>query len=285
MPTTFDIDLIRSFTVITEAGSLTRAADRLGRTQAAVSMQVKRLEEAVNQSLFIRTGRGVTLTTHGERLLVHARRMLRSHDEAVADLLGKSLSGTLRFGCPDDYAISILPPLLRSFSSAYPNAMIEVFCAPTPRLMERLKNQTIDMALASLPEDAPADRILRRESLVWVGAKGGDAHERDPLQLALSDHDTLDHRAAQNGLDSVGRKYRIAYASSSFSGLLAMVRSGGAIAVVTEMSVPTDLQILSPSMGLPQLPGVGITLVADRKRETLLSSTFEAHARSVLLSL
>lgn len=285
MATNLDIDLLRNFVVITEAGSLSRAADRIGRTQAAISMQLKRLEEAANQSLFIRTGRGVVLTIHGERLLIHARRILRSHDEAVADLSGTSLSGTLRFGCPDDYAISLLPRLLSSFASAHPHAHIEVFCAPTPRLMERLKKQTIDVALISLPINAPPERVLRSEAMVWIGARGGNAHERDPLQLALSDADTLDHRAARTGLDRAGRAYRIAYASSSFAGLLAMVRSGGAIAVVTEMAVPADLQVLPPSSGLPQLPKVGITLEIDKKRETLLSSTFEAHARTLLASL
>lgn len=285
MQITFDIDLLRSFAVIAETGVLSRAGERLGRTQAAVSMQVKRLEEAVNQPLLVRTGRGVTLTAQGERLLVHAHRILRSHDEAVAELSGKSLSGTLRFGCPDDYAISFLPPLLRSFSRAHPQVLVEVLCAPTPRLMDRLKSRAIDLALVSLPEDAMPERILRRERLVWVGAKGGDAHGLDPLQLALSDLDTLDHQAAQTALDRAGRTYRIAYASSSFAGLIAMVRSGGAIAVLTETAVPADLQILPTASGLPPLPRVGITLEADRRHATLLLKTFEAHVRSVLPSL
>ena len=99
---------------------MSRAAERVGRTQAALSQQVKRLEMAVQQTLMIRTGRGITLTMHGERLLLHAQKILRTHDEAIAELLGVSLSGNIRFGCPDDYARIFLPPLLQTLRPTAP---------------------------------------------------------------------------------------------------------------------------------------------------------------------
>src|ERR1051325_5242283 len=121
-----DIALLRSFVAMADATSVSGAAGQVGRTQAALSQQLKKLEQAVQQPLMIRSGRGVSLTTHGERLLAHAQRILRTHDEAVADLTGENLSGRLRFGCPDDYARVFLPGLLQSFASLHPQVFIEV---------------------------------------------------------------------------------------------------------------------------------------------------------------
>lgn len=285
MSTQLDIDLLRNFAAIAEAGVMSRAADRVGRTQAALSQQVKRLELTVQQTLMIRTGRGITLTLHGERLLLHAQKILRTHDEAVAELLGVSLSGNIRFGCPDDYARLFLPPLLQAFAQQHPQVFVEVLCAPTPRLMEKLKDQTLDVAIVSVPDSPQRDQFLRREPLVWVGVKGGDAFNRDPLQLALSDLDTLDHQAATSRLERVGRAYRIAYASGSMAGLTAVVRSGQAITVLTQTAVPSDLHILPLSTGLPKLPSVGITVKTERCNTSRLLRIFEAHVRSVLPTL
>jgi DNA-binding transcriptional LysR family regulator len=277
-----EIDLLRSFAVIAEVRALSRAASRIGRTQSALSQQMKRLEEIVDQPLFQRTGRGVVLTEPGERLLIHAHRILRLHDEAMADLCGKGLSGSVRFGCPDDYAAVFLPPLLRQFSSQHPQAIVEVVCGPTPRLLEQLKKRAVDLAMISLPEGDANDDIIRREQLVWIGYPGMDSTRFDPLPLALSDPDTLDHMAACEALQRAGRAYRIAYASSSLSGLTALVRSGQALAVMTETAVPPDLCVLNADPGLPLLPTVGISLKFLRERPSLLTTAFAEHIRFML---
>lgn len=280
-----EIDLLRTFSVIAEVRAFSRAAGRIGRTQSALSQQMKRLEEIVDQPLFQRTGRGVVLTNPGERLLVHAQRILRLHDEAMADLSGKGLSGTIRFGCPDDYAAVFLPHLLRQFSSQHPHALVEVVCAPTPRLLEQLEMHALDVAMISLPEnkeDVANDGIIRREPLVWVGYPGLDASHFDPLPLALSDPDTLDHVAACEALQRAGRAYRIAYASSSLAGLTALVRSGQAVAVITQTAVAPDLCILSGDPALPALPSIGITLKFERARPSHLIKVFAEHIRLTL---
>lgn len=243
---------------------------------------MKRLEEIVDQPLFQRTGRGVVLTEPGERLLIHAQRILRLHDEAMADLSGKGLSGSVRFGCPDDYAAVFLPPLLRQFSRQHPHAIVEVVCGPTPRLLEQLKKRAVDLAMISLPEsDANAD-VIRREQLVWIGYPGLDSAHFDPLPLALSDPDTLDHIAACEALQRAGRAYRIACASSSLAGLTALVRAGQAFAVMTETAVPPDLCVLNADPGLPPLPTVGISLKFLRERPSLLTAAFAEHIRLTL---
>lgn len=295
MSQSLEIDLLRSFAVVAEVRSLSRAASRVGRTQSALSQQMKRLEEIVDQPLFQRTGRGVVLTNPGERLLMHAQRMLRLHDEAMADLCGKGLTGTIRFGCPDDYAAVFLPALLRQFSRQHPQALVEVVCGPTPRLIEQLESRAVDLAMISLPEatdttgvahettkDHADDDIIRHEQLVWIGYPGLDPAHFDPLPLALSDPDTLDHVAACEALQRIGRAYRVAYASSSLSGLTALVRSGQAFAVMTQTAVPADLAILHGDPGLPPLPAVGITLKFERKRPSHLTAAFAEHIRLTL---
>ena len=284
MAQTLDIDLLRSFAIVSETAALSRAAERVGRSQAALSMQMKRLEDLVGQPLLTRTGRGVTLTVQGERLLVHARRILASHDDAVAEFSGRSLSGSVRFGCPDDYAQAFLPALLRGFAQHHPAAAIEVVCAATPRLEARIERGGLDLALVSV--SLTAERaILRREELVWVLPKDNAAPWPDPLPLALGDPDTLDHRATRAALDRAGRTYRIAYASGSLSGLLGVVRSGQAVAVLTRSAVPSDLRIQGRASGLPALPRIGLTLRLDERHASPLTRAFAAHLRTVLPAL
>jgi DNA-binding transcriptional LysR family regulator len=226
-----DIDLLRSFVAIAETGVLGQAALRVGRTQSALSMQMQRLEGIVEQPLLHRTGRGVTLTATGERLLVRAGELLRRHDEALAELRGEQLSGVLRFSCPDDYAVVFLPYLLQSFASLHPRVQLEVMCAPTPRLHELLARHAVDLALVSVADGAAggaAGDVIRHEPLVWVAHRDGVAASLDPLPLALGAPDALDHRLPRQALEAAGRAYRLAYASSSLSGLVGMARSGQA---------------------------------------------------------
>jgi len=278
-----DIDVLRNFVAIADAGTMSHAARQVEKTQAALSQQIRKLEDAVQQTLMIRNGRGVKLTIHGERLLAHAQKILRVHDEAVAEMTGVSLSGRVRFGCPDDYARVFLLGLLQSFARQHPQVFIEVVCAPTPRLLERMQEQTLDIAIVSQPDSPDRDQFLRCEPFVWVASRGSDAFKLDPLQLALSDPDALDHLAATSSLERAGRDYRIAYASGSVAGLLAVVRSGQAITVLTQTGVPPDLQILPPvASGLPSLPSVGITVQTARPSPSRLITRFEAHIRAVL---
>lgn len=284
MSSSLEIDLLRSLVAIAQAGSLSRASQRLARTQSALSQQMKRLEATVEQPLLERTGRGVVLTGPGERLLAHAERILRAHDEAMADMSGRGLNGTIRFGCPDDYAAAFLPHLLRTFAVMHPHASVEVICEPTPRLLEQLSRHAVDLALISLPEGVDEPNVIRREPLVWIGSPGLDAMlsaPGQPLPLALSDPDTLDHIAACEALAKAGRAYRIAYASSNLAGLTALARSGQAFAVMTQTAVPADLRIVTGDT-LPALPTVGITVKFDRARPGHLSVAFAEHIRQTL---
>ncbi len=289
MSQTLDIDLLRSFIAIAETGVLGQAAARVGRTQSALSMQMQRLESVVEQPLLFRTGRAVTLTA-GERLLMHAGQLLRLHDEALAEMRGRQLSGLLRMGCPDDYAVVFLPHLLRGFASLNPRVQLEVVCAPSPRLRELLARHAIDVALVSVAVtdtvsakgEVDNSEVIRREPLVWVGQRGTHAAALDPLPLALGAPDAVDHQAPRQALDDQQRAYRLVCASSSMTGLIAMARSGQALTVLTQTAVPQDLQILPAESGLPALPSVGIALAFDRNAPAALPAAFGAHVRQAL---
>lgn len=281
MPLSLDIDLLRSFAAVADTGALSRAADRVGRTQSALSMQMKRLEDIVGQPLLHRTGRGVGLTLAGERLLSHAIRMVRLNDGALSELRGQQLVGTLRLGCPDDYAVAILPPLLREFASEHPQVQMEVVCGPTPRMKESLAKHAIDLALLSLTttSDIAEGEVLRLEPLVWVSQRGGNALAMDPLPLALGPPDCFDHLAPRKVLEQAGRAYRVVYACGSLTGLIAMARAGQAITVVTATAVPADLEVLPPEAGLPPLPQLGISIAFDRESPGALALAFAGHVR------
>lgn len=281
MPLSLDIDLLRSFAAVADTGALSRAADRVGRTQSALSMQMKRLEYIVGQPLLHRTGRGVGLTLAGERLLSHAIRMVQLNDGALSELRGQQLEGTLRLGCPDDYAVAILPPLLREFAREHPQVQMEVVCGPTPRMKESLAKHAIDLALLSLTttSDIAEGEVLRLEPLVWVTQRGGNALAMDPLLLALGPPDCFDHQAPRKVLEQAGRAYRVVYACGSLTGLIAMARAGQAITVVTATAVPADLDILPPESGLPPLPQLGVSIAFDRDSPGALASAFAGHVR------
>jgi DNA-binding transcriptional LysR family regulator len=285
MPASIDIELARSFVAMADAGTLVAAAARVGRTQSALSMQLKRLEGTVGRTLFDRSPQGLRLTAAGDVLLGHATRLLRVHDEALAELSGRGLAGRLRLGCPEDYAVRLLPELLRRFGSRHPRVEFEVTCAPTPRLHERLARHAIDVALVSRPQDADDAAAIRAEPLVWVGRADVDPAALDPLPLALSEPDAFDHQAPLKALRQRGRAWRIAHASAHLLGLLSMARSGLAITVLTGTAVPPDLQVFGPEAGLPPLPAVGIAVACARQAPGALARAFELEARRVLPTL
>lgn len=268
-----DIFLLRSFVAVARAGSFRAAAGRVGRTQSAVSLQMKRLEDITGEQLFHRTGSGVTLTVSGERLMVGAERILSAHDETLASIRAKGLQGAIAFGCPEDYLTAFFPDLLRRYGRDNPEVEIEIVCAPTVTLRPLLQRRHIDLAIVSVPGSAPAEEIFRRESFVWIANSPEPALLQAPvLPLALSGPDTLDHRTAKRALEEAGHPYRITHASDGFAGLLAIARSGLAISVVTRSAVPTDLHLVEK--GLPALPEIGMSIAYASTRPAPMVRAF-----------
>lgn len=260
-----DPDLLRTFVLIAEGGSFTRAADRVGRTQSAVSMQIKRLEEILGQPLLVRTPRGVQPTSQGMWLLERARALLSLNDEIVGNFRSPPMVGTVRLGTPDDYAINWLPSILARFAEAHPAVELDVTCMNSDVLAEQIQEGRLDLTLISEgqePRGWPAQRVWRGP-LRWVGSTAHALHKRDPLPLALSrpDNACVWRHATLSALRVQGRATRVTYNSATQTGCFTVALAGLAITVSTPCTLPQGLSWLGEAEGLPPLPEMGIVLL------------------------
>jgi len=278
-----DPDLLASFVAVAEAGGFSEAAARVHRTQSAVSMQIKRLEERLGRTLFERSARGATLTPAGELLLPHARAILRAHREALALFERDAVQGRVVVGAPDDYAATFLPASLARFADTHPKVEVELLVAPSAELVPALaRPDGPDLALVTAGSGERAAAILRREPLVWVAAEGHVLARRDPLPLALFHPGCAFRRAALSALAEAGRRYRIAYTSVSLSGVIAAVKSGFAVGVMLRASLVPGLSVLGPADGLPELPAMAIALVRAEGRRNGAAEALARHLAATL---
>jgi DNA-binding transcriptional LysR family regulator len=262
IPPGIDPDLLRAFVLVAEGGSVTRAAMRVGRTQSAVSMQMRRLEELLGQPLLLRGPRGLSPTPHGLWLLERARRLLALHDEIVTNFRSPEISGPVRLGSPDDYALLWLPGILAGFAEAHPAAEVEVVCLPSVDLVRCFGKGELDITLLSAGNEGPGVQAERmwRGPLRWVGAAARPVHLMRPLPLVLS-HGCTWCQAATEALDASAVPWRIAYSSASQTGTHAVVLAGLGVTVGLSEALPAGLRLLGPEDGMPALPELEIVLL------------------------
>ncbi|MDW5377510.1 LysR substrate-binding domain-containing protein [Halomonas sp. HP20-15] len=259
-----DSDVLRSFVAIAESGSFTRAAHNVFRTPSALSMQIKRLEETLGQSLFVREARRVRLTPQGEVLLGYGRRLLRLNEEAVAHFIAPPLEGTVHFGSPDDVGSRILPRVLAQFARSHPGVQVEVVVGRSIELLERLDAGELDLALVTVGNQGlPAERgeVVFSEPLVWASLEGGVAIERTPLPLALANHGCAWRGMALGALDRAGIEYRVAYTSENCAGQEAALLADLAVAPLPPSLVRAPVRVVDAGVGLPPLGEYQVALV------------------------
>jgi DNA-binding transcriptional LysR family regulator len=277
-----DIDQVRAFCAVAEAGSFTRAADRLHRTQSAVSLQVGKLERQLGRRLFERDARRVRLTVEGEELLGDCRRLLALNDTLLARLEEPELSGVVRLGAPEDFATTHLPQALSAFAHAHPRVSLEVSCDLTLNLSERFNAGELDLALLKRAPMGPSAGVrVWREPLVWVAAPGW-RHEHDqPVPLVAAPRPCVYRERAIRALERAGKPWRLAYASPSLAGALAALRAELGVAILPQAMAPADLDILGPSRGWPALDDTEIALM----RAANLSRPAERLAQAIMRAL
>ena len=275
-----DIDLLKTFLAIADTGSFTRAAADVHKTQSAVSMQMKRLEELLGRPLFGRDGRASRFTPDGERLIEYARRMVAMNDEAVSAFTRPELTGTVRFGTPDDYADRFLPEIVARFARTHPMVKVDVECLGSTILFERTRRGEMDLALVTCGCETVSGDPLRREPLVWVTSARHNVHLLDVLPLASPDCEW--RKAALSALDRQKRKYRIAYASSNSNAISAVVQTGLAVGAVPELCVRPGMRVLTERDGFPVIGTFDIGLV---RRPGKSNSAIDALARHVTGSI
>lgn len=266
-----DNDHLRALVAIAETGSFTKAADIVHKTQSAVSMQIRRLEERLGREIFVKDGRAARLTPEGERLLDYAYRILRLSDEALAHFRTDTLTGSVKLGVPDDYAERYLPQTLPRFNALHPQAEVTVVCEPTSQLVAQVQANEIDLAIITHTPEHGLGEIIREEKLLWVSSARQSIHCARPLPLALGRDTCIWRKAALAALERVAMPHRVLYTSWSSTAVGAMIQSGLAVSVLAESALRTGMRVLGPEEGFPLLAPVKIALLRNPRSRTHLT--------------
>jgi DNA-binding transcriptional LysR family regulator len=286
-----DPDLLKAFVAVADHRSFTRAAAMLNRTQSAVSMQIKRLEDRLGVELLRRTTVSVELSSAGEGLLGYARRILMLNDEAVGRLREHKIEGVVRLGVMDDYGTFVVPPLLANFLASYPLIHVEMETGLTSSMPARL-GEAFDLVIAMHPEGRGEGEFLRREQAVWAAGASHALEEQGPLPVALYPQGCLFRKWAIEALDAAKRPWRLAFVSHSLAAVEAIAAQGLAVTVVKAGIFPPKLRPLSDRDGMPGLPAADIclhratnlsqagALLADHLRTTIRNEAPSKRARA-----
>ena len=259
-----DPELLAAFIAVADHRSFTRAAAALNRTQSAVSMQIRRLEERLGVDLFRRSKAQVDLSPSGEGLLGYARRILVLNEEAVGRVREHAVEGVVRLGVMDDYGTFVIPPLLGSFVGGYPRIKVEMETGLTSTMVGRL-GKDFDLVIAMHAQGSGDGEFLRREQAVWAASPSHPIEISDPLPLALYPQGCLFRKWAIDALDDARRRWRLAFISHSLTAVESIAAQGLAVTVVKSGTFPAKLRRLSERQGLPALPAGDIRLHRARR--------------------
>jgi DNA-binding transcriptional LysR family regulator len=262
MPANLDLNALRAMISGIELGGFAHAAQRLNRSQSAVSMQLRKLEKQAGQRLFKRDGRSLALTDAGEVLLKYARRLLVLNDETMAALGASAVGGTIRVGMPQDFVDVLLPGLLARFTKVRPGMHIEVRAGRNYALAEDVAAGRLDLALAFAEPTRNKRQRIATLPRVWVANAPSPpkATEKLPMPLVVFDGPCLFRQSGIGALDRAGIPWRLALTTPSLSGVWVAVRASLGMTVRTPVAVPPYLSVLKASAGLPKLPAVDLLL-------------------------
>ncbi|MEM9550861.1 MAG: LysR substrate-binding domain-containing protein [Pseudomonadota bacterium] len=272
-----EIDLLRSFVAVAAQLNFTQAATAIGRTQSAVSLQIKRLEDIVGKRLFERNRQSVTTTHAGEALLVYANRILAANDAALSHIQRPEAAGLVRIGAPDDYATFLLPQILSSISKDHPRLQLEVTCDNSSELLPQLDKGALDIVVATHSKTAVAGEIARYEPLHWVAAPDYLDDPVAPLSLVLFPVGCVCRDIALDALRRIDRSWHVAYSTRSIGVMERAILENSGVSVMEASIIPAGLKIIDGRKGFPSLPDVVISVHR--------SSIAEAHVSLVADSL
>ena len=280
MTRNIETSLLRSFVAVAETAGMTTAANLLNLTQAAVSQQIKRLEETFGCQLFERDRRGIRPTDAGERLLGKAKRLLAVNDEIWAEMTSPVFEGEVRLGVPYDLVNTYLPPVLKGFAKAYPKVKIALVCLPSVSLIDALGAGEVDLALAEERVPGPDAEVLAIERLVWVGARGGEAHLKRPLPVSFGNEACVFRAPIRDALGESGIDWWAMSEIGNLEALNATVHTDLAVMSMLASTVPSSLKVLGPGSGLPPLPAFSISLYLPKAGATEIAQELANHVRA-----
>jgi DNA-binding transcriptional LysR family regulator len=273
-----DVALLRAFIAVAETGRMTTAAKIVHRTQGAISQQIKRLETQFEARLFDRKAGSARLTRAGEKLLVNAHRLISLNDEVMDRMRTVDFTGEVRLGVAHDIVRSMMPPVLRRFRQEHPNVLITLVSDTTQTLRAELRERKIDLAILTEPERGDRDQFLLTDQLIWVGAKGGEAHRRRPLSVALGQENCGFRAAAIKALTKARMPWRPICQFGSLESVFATLEADMAIALFLSRTVPDRLAALR-GRDLPELPRFHINLRLPSTGTTSVTAEFARHIR------
>lgn len=285
MAAALDLDQLRTFLAIAETGSFTEASQIVHRTQSAVSMQMRKLEERVGKPLFEKDGRMNRLTEDGERLTAYARRLVQLNNETLAAFDDSQLQGHVRIGVPDDYAERFLPEIVGRFTRSNPKVELTVMCEPTYGLIEHVRRGHLDIALISQTEGDGSMEIVRREPLLWVTSAAHATHDEPVLPLAAGRPSCKWRQRAVEVLDAMGREHRFIFNSWSATVIAAAVLSGQAVSLLPECALRPGMRVLGEADGFLSLGETGIAILRGRTRHPALVDALARHISESLDNL
>lgn len=275
-----DITLLRAFTSVVDTGSVTAAAGLLNRTQSAISLQIKRLEELLGLELFERGHRKLILTPQGERLVGPALRLVGLNDEIWGQMTTPEFDGEVRFGVPTDLVPTYIPNILRRYNRAWPKVRVSLALGNSARLLKLLEKGEIDLALTTDPEPQRHAEVLRIDRLVFVGAPEGRAHLLTPLPIAIGDMSCRFRPVILDALRKAKRQWRLVLEISHQVAQEAAVSAGIAVSAALSDSVPPTLEVLGAGSGLPQLPKFMINMHLPETNQLASVRALADHARA-----
>lgn len=282
MPHNLDIGLLRAFVAVVDAGGMTAATRTLNLTQAAVSQQIKRLEDTFGAELISRERRSMRLTAAGERLFGRAKRLLALNDEIWSDMTTPVYEGEVILGIPSDIVTTYLPTFLKGFKQAYPKVQITIKCTSSVNLLEQLHAGKLDLTLTTEMDCGPAGENLVRDRLVWVGARGGEAHRQRPLPVSIGCADCAFRAPIREVLHKAGIEWHSASEVTNTSAQVATAVADTAVMAVMASSVPNGLEVLGKESGLPPLPPFAVNLYLPKNGGTQIAQEMARQIRQAV---
>jgi len=284
-----DIGLLRTFIILSETQSFTQTAKRVYRSQSAVSMQIAKLEESLDCTLFVRDKRNVKLTIDGERLRNHATKIVSLSEELINQFTEEEVVGNINFASPEDFATNYLPDILADFVKSQPKITLNVNCDLTLNLIKDFENEKYDLiVIKQEPGRAIKDaKPLLREELVWVG-QDPNVQQMTFLKtrkkvekkfgyfpLVLSPAPCVYRKEALEALDKAGVNWKVVYTSPSFAGATAAVKAGLGFTVFPRQMIPQNLVAYESSRGWPKLKNAEICLLAKQESSSAIESLID----------
>jgi DNA-binding transcriptional LysR family regulator len=275
------LDAVRMFVTVHDFGGYAKAGEVIGRSQPAISLQIKKLETQLGKKLFTKSGQRHVLSLDGEWFLTQARELLALNDKILQSVQANSLKGRLRLGIPSEFASTLLPSLIGEFSQRYPDVSLDVTSALSRHLLSSAHKDDFDLVLALVPPDQPTSgEVIRKDELVWVG---DDSYpiKPDMLSLVLAPDGCVYRSRAIELLKQQTQMWKIRYTNPDLYGLIAAMQQGLGVTPLARSSVPDALQIIRSPL-LPKLGKINICLFNFDTQHPEVSKTLSTFIRQRL---